>query len=96
MIAQSSASVRPRGTEKDYPYGQIAKDASAMKGLRVTDVSCIFQFDGITGPKQFLADYSDASGLSSNIYDARLNRPGYSGGSFDWFSHAALARDWSA
>jgi hypothetical protein len=35
-------------------------------------VSCIFQFDGITGPKQFLADYSDASGLSSNIYDARL------------------------
>jgi hypothetical protein len=25
-----------------------------------------------------------------------MNRPGFPGDSFDWFSHAALARDWSA
>ncbi|MCU1363483.1 MAG: hypothetical protein JWM55_1311 [Acidimicrobiaceae bacterium] len=41
--------------------------------------------------------YENQASVNNTGTDAvTMNRPGYSGGSFDWFSHAALARDWSA
>jgi hypothetical protein len=37
-----------------------------------------------------------ANGSEYRYTSLPVNRPGFPGDSFDWFSHAALARDWSA
>jgi hypothetical protein len=58
-IFPAGASVKPRGTYTNYSYPVLAKDAGVMKGQRVVHTACIFQFDSITGPKDFLAEWTN-------------------------------------
>lgn len=43
-----------------------------MKGMRVTGVSCIFQFDAVTGNQNFLGYYDDAGGSSFDLVNVNL------------------------
>jgi hypothetical protein len=58
-ISSVGASVKPKGVAKNYSFPVLAKDASILKGQRIVHTGCIFQFDGITGPKNFLAEWTN-------------------------------------
>src|ERR1019366_5231513 len=60
------------GPEVDYAYGRLTKNADSMKGMRVTGVSCIFQFDAVTGNQNFLGYYDDAGGSSFDLVNVNL------------------------
>jgi hypothetical protein len=53
------ASVKPKGAYTNYSYPVLTKDAGILKGQRVVHTACIFQFDSVTGPKDFLAEWTN-------------------------------------
>lgn len=76
LAASSSAAgaaVKPKGTEKNFSYPVLVKDAASLKGQRITHTACIFQFDSATGPKDFLAEWTNMGyGIWDNFVNVRL------------------------
>ena len=61
-ILSAGASVNIHGSPTNYAYPPLVKNASSLKGQRITHSACIFQFDGITGTKSFLAEWTNGGG----------------------------------
>ncbi len=75
VIATSAAeaSVNPKGTAKNYSYPVLVKDASILKGQRIVHTACVFQFDSVTGPKNFLAEWTNLGyGVWDNLVNVKL------------------------
>ena len=53
------ASVKIHGNPTNYSYKQLNKNAYSLKGQRIVHTACVFQFDGATGPKQFLGEWTN-------------------------------------
>jgi len=71
--APVGASVRPKGVYTNYSYPVLVKEAGTLKGQRIVHTGCIFQFDSITGPKDFLAEWTNLGyGEWDNDVNVRL------------------------
>lgn len=73
VTSTASASVKPKGIAKNFSYPVLVKEASSLKGQRVVHTACIFQFDGVTGPKNFLAEWTGTGyGIWENLVNVNL------------------------
>jgi hypothetical protein len=72
--SSAAASVRPRGNEINISYPVLAKEASnILKGHRFVHYACIFQFDSVTGTKDFLAEWTNSGyGIWNDVVNVRL------------------------
>jgi hypothetical protein len=69
----ANASIKPKGPPRNYSYPVLVKDASSLKGQRIVHTACIFQFDGVTGPRNFLAEWTGAGfGIWENLVNVNL------------------------
>lgn len=73
------------GSPTSYAYPPLLKNASSMKGQRIIHSACIFQFDGATGPKKFLAEWTNGGGgfwndlVNVNLPSAKVGSNAYQG-----------------